>query len=78
MLLKKCILYFASDYSDTMVCLLCNSYTTVHLLCNSYTSVCLLCNIYTTVYLLCNNYTTVYPPVRGDNPRAVASGLSPV
>ena len=27
---------------------------------------------------LCNSYTTVCPPVRGDNPRASASGLSPV
>ena len=26
----------------------------------------------------CNNNTTVCPPVRGDNPRAEASGLSPV
>ena len=25
-----------------------------------------------------NSYTTVCPPVRGDNPRALASGLSPV
>ena len=27
---------------------------------------------------LYNSYTTVYPPVRGDNPRALASGVSPV
>ena len=30
--------------------------------------------------LLClsNSYTAVCPPVRGDNPRALASGLAPV
>ena len=28
--------------------------------------------------LLCNSYTMVCPPVRGDNPRALASALSPV
>ena len=27
---------------------------------------------------ICNSYTTVRPPVRGDNPRALESGLSPV
>ena len=26
----------------------------------------------------CNNYTAVCPPVRGENPRALASGFSPV
>ena len=26
----------------------------------------------------CNSYTMVCPSVRGDNPRALASGLSPV
>ena len=26
--------------------------------------------------LLCNSYTMDCPPVRGDNPRALASGLS--
>ena len=26
--------------------------------------------------LLCNSYTMGCPPVRGDNPRALASGLS--
>ena len=25
---------------------------------------------------LCNSYTLGYPPVRGDNPRALASGSS--
>ena len=28
--------------------------------------------------VICNNYTMVCPPVRRDNPRALASGLSPV
>ena len=28
--------------------------------------------------MLSNSYTIVCPPVRGDNPRALASGLSPV
>ena len=27
-------------------------------------------------YNLCNSYTTGCPPVRGDDPRALASGLS--
>ena len=27
-------------------------------------------------YTLCNSYTMGCPPVRGDNPRALASGLS--
>ena len=27
-------------------------------------------------YILCNSYTMACPPVRGDNPRALASGLS--
>ena len=27
-------------------------------------------------YVICNSYTMGCPPVRGDNPRAVASGLS--
>ena len=30
------------------------------------------------VCLICNIYTMGCPPVRGDNPRAVASGLSNV
>ena len=25
---------------------------------------------------LCNSYTRAWPPVRGDNPRALASGLT--
>ena len=28
--------------------------------------------------VLCNSYTMACPPVRGDNPRALASGLSNV
>ena len=27
---------------------------------------------------LCNSYTMVCPPVRGDNPRALVSGSSPI
>ena len=30
------------------------------------------------IFVLSNSYTMVCPPVRGDNPRALASGLSPV
>ena len=30
------------------------------------------------VVLIFNNYTMVFSPVRGDKPRALASGLSPV
>ena len=29
-----------------------------------------------TTYNICNSYTMGCPPVRGDNPRALASGLS--
>ena len=32
--------------------------------------------IYHVVLALCNSYTMGCPPVRGDNPRALASGLS--
>ena len=28
------------------------------------------------VHFICNSYTLGCPPVRGDNPRALASGLS--
>ena len=30
------------------------------------------------VFIISNSYTMVCPSVRGDNPRALASGLSPV
>ena len=34
--------------------------------------------IYTQTHGICNIYTMSCPPVRGDNPRALASGLSPI
>ena len=33
-------------------------------------------NILPAAFQLCNSYTMGCPPVRGDNPRALASGLS--
>ena len=31
---------------------------------------------YTCMHIVCNRYTMGCPPLRGDNPRALASGLS--
>ena len=33
-------------------------------------------NVIKMIYCICNSYTMACPPVRGDNPRALASGLS--
>ena len=30
------------------------------------------------ICIICNSHATDFPPIRGDNPRALASGLSPV
>ena len=35
-----------------------------------------LLNIHQNLRVICNSYTMGCPPVRGDNPRALASGLS--
>ena len=37
---------------------------------------CLFCVVVVIILSSCYSYTVVCPPVRGDNPRALASGLS--
>ena len=42
----------------------------------TYNGLCSVVTFYCHIQRLCNSYTMACPPVRGDNPRALASGLS--